>query len=208
MNSAPNNRDGFTLRMDFVESAKSQWTGRYSWGDENQSSTGLSVTGTKILTNYEQYLGTNTRTLSPDMVNEARFGYSRFTIPSGTYSAGVIDTVVGPRNSRICNRARRSPGASRSSRSAATVSPPSATTRTGLTSSTTTPRNWSTIFPGRAASTPSASASNTTARTSTRSAISSRAANSSSSPTPLRARPRRAAMPSPNSCWAISTNPL
>ena len=39
-NSSPNNRDGFTLRMDWVESAKSQWTGRYSWGDENQSSTG------------------------------------------------------------------------------------------------------------------------------------------------------------------------
>src|SRR5450759_2499558 len=34
MNSAPNNRDAFNLRMDFVESAKSQWTGRYSWGDE------------------------------------------------------------------------------------------------------------------------------------------------------------------------------
>ena len=39
--SSPLNRDGFTLRMDLVESSKSQWTGRYSWGDENQSSTGL-----------------------------------------------------------------------------------------------------------------------------------------------------------------------
>src|SRR5439155_14088560 len=28
------NRDGFVVRMDFVESSKSQWTGRYSWGDE------------------------------------------------------------------------------------------------------------------------------------------------------------------------------
>ena len=43
--------------MDFVESSKSQWTGRYSWGDENQASQGLSITGSKILTNYEQYLG-------------------------------------------------------------------------------------------------------------------------------------------------------
>jgi hypothetical protein len=74
MNSSPNNRDGFTLRIDFTESAKSQWTGRYSWGDENQSSPGISITGSKILTNYEQYLGTNTRTLSPSLVNEARFG--------------------------------------------------------------------------------------------------------------------------------------
>ena len=64
MNSSPNNRDGFTLRMDFVESPKSQWTGRYSWGSENQASTGISITGSKIITGYEQYLGTNTRTIS------------------------------------------------------------------------------------------------------------------------------------------------
>src|SRR3984885_6439790 len=38
--SSPLSRDGFTLRMDFVESSKSQWTGRYSWGSEAQSSTG------------------------------------------------------------------------------------------------------------------------------------------------------------------------
>ena len=92
-NSSPNNRDGFTLRMDFVESSKSQWTGRYSWGDENQASTGLSITGSKILTNYEQYLGSNTRTFTPNLVNEARFGYSRFFNSTGTYSAFNTDTV-------------------------------------------------------------------------------------------------------------------
>ncbi len=93
LNSSPNNRDGFTLRMDWVESSKSQWSGRYSWGDENQSSTGLSITGSKILTNYEQYLGSNTRTISPNLVNEARFGYSRFFNSTGTYSAFTTDTV-------------------------------------------------------------------------------------------------------------------
>ena len=93
MNSSPNNRGGFTLRMDFTESAKSQWTGRYSWGDENQSSTGISITGSKILTNYEQYLGTNTRTLSPSFVNEARFGYTRLSNSLGTYSAYNVDSV-------------------------------------------------------------------------------------------------------------------
>ena len=80
--------------MDLVESSKSQWTGRYSWGDENQSSTGLSITGSKILTNYEQYLGSNTRTLSPRLVNEARFGYTRFFNSTGTYSAFNVDTVA------------------------------------------------------------------------------------------------------------------
>ncbi|HXB69469.1 MAG TPA: carboxypeptidase regulatory-like domain-containing protein [Candidatus Acidoferrales bacterium] len=93
-NASPNNRDGFTLRMDFVESSKSQWTGRYSWGDENQASQGLSITGSKILTNYEQYLGSNTRTFTPNLVNEARFGYSRFFNSTGTYSAFATDSVT------------------------------------------------------------------------------------------------------------------
>src|SRR5581483_1260677 len=57
--AAPINRDGFVLRMDFVESARSQWTGRYSWGDENQASQGITLDGTKIITNYEQYMGSN-----------------------------------------------------------------------------------------------------------------------------------------------------
>ena len=92
--SAPNNRDGFTLRMDFIESSKSQWSGRYSWGDENQSANGLGGLGSKILTNYEQYLGTNTRTLTPTLVNEARFGYTRIYNSTGTLSAGV-NNVVG-----------------------------------------------------------------------------------------------------------------
>ncbi|MBV9083963.1 MAG: carboxypeptidase regulatory-like domain-containing protein, partial [Acidobacteriaceae bacterium] len=92
-NSFPNNRDSFILRMDFVESSKSQWTGRYSWGDENQASTGISITGSKILTNYEQYLGSNTRTIFPTLVNEARFGYTRLSNSLGTYSAYNIDTV-------------------------------------------------------------------------------------------------------------------
>ena len=94
LNSSPANRDGFTLRMDWIESSKSQWTGRYSWGDENQASTGLSITGSKLLTNYEQYLASNTRTITPNLVNEARYGYSRFFNSTGTYSAFNTDTVA------------------------------------------------------------------------------------------------------------------
>ena len=97
--SAPVNRDGFTLRMDFVESSKSQWTGRYSWGDENQSSNGLGGLGSKILTNYEQYLGSNTRTLTPSLVNEARYGYTRLFNSIGTLSAfnnNVVSTLGVP----------------------------------------------------------------------------------------------------------------
>jgi hypothetical protein len=93
-NASPFDRDGFIVRMDFVESPKSQWSGRYSWGDENLKTGGLSITGTKVTTNYEQYLGSNTRILSPNIVNEARFGYTRFFNAISTASAFSVNTVA------------------------------------------------------------------------------------------------------------------
>ena len=91
--SSPLSRDAFTVRTDFVESSKSQWAFRYSWGSESQSSTGLGGVGSKILTNYSQYLGTNTRTLTPNLVNEARFGYTKFLNSIGTLSAFTTNEV-------------------------------------------------------------------------------------------------------------------
>jgi len=76
-NKSPFNRDGFIVRMDYIESTKSQWAGRYSWCSEVSKSGGLSITGTKVTTGCEQYLGTNTRILTPNIVNEARFGHTR-----------------------------------------------------------------------------------------------------------------------------------
>jgi hypothetical protein len=98
-NGSPFDRDGFILRMDFVESAKSQWSGRYSWGDENLKTGGLNITGTKVTTNYEQYLGSNTRVLTPNLVNEARFGYSRFfnaISPASAFSVNTVDKLGIP----------------------------------------------------------------------------------------------------------------
>lgn len=91
--SQPFNRDGFVLRLDFIESSKSQWMGRYNWGDENTSTQGLNLAGTKVLTNYEQYTGGNTRTLTSNLVNDARFGYTRFFNSLGTLSASSTDVV-------------------------------------------------------------------------------------------------------------------
>ena len=79
--------------MDFIESSRSQWSGRYSWGDENSANEGLTLDGTKLLTNYEQYTGSNTRTFTPNLVNEARFGYTRFFNSVGTYLAFDTDVV-------------------------------------------------------------------------------------------------------------------
>jgi len=92
-NASPLNRDGFVLRMDFVESSKSQWTGRYSWGSEDQSTQTINASGASIIVGYEQYLGSNTRILSPNMVNEARFGYTRFYNALGAISQGTTNIV-------------------------------------------------------------------------------------------------------------------
>ena len=89
----PVNRDQFTGRFDVVESSNSQWSGRYSWGDENQSSESLNLNGTKIVTNFKQYMVSNTRVLSASMVNEARFGYTKFYNTNGTELAFSRDVV-------------------------------------------------------------------------------------------------------------------
>ncbi len=95
----PQNRDQFILRMDYIESSKSTWSGRYSWGDENESSPGLNLNGTKLVTNLEQYMGTNTRVLSPSVVTETRFGYTRFYNSVGTllaFQRNVVDELGIP----------------------------------------------------------------------------------------------------------------
>ncbi|MBI4875964.1 MAG: TonB-dependent receptor [Acidobacteria bacterium] len=89
----PINRDQFVGRGDFVESSRSQWFGRYSWGDENQGSEALKLNGTKIVTSFKQYMASNTRVFSNSMVNEARFGYTKFYNTNGTELAFTRDVV-------------------------------------------------------------------------------------------------------------------
>ncbi len=89
----PINRDQFIGRFDFVESANSQWFGRYSWGDENQLTEGIQLNGDKIITNFNQYMVTNTRVLSPSVVNEFRFGLTQFYNTSGPELAFTRDVV-------------------------------------------------------------------------------------------------------------------
>ena len=79
--------------MDFNESPNSQWFGRYSWGDENQLNEGLKLNGFQVLTNVEQYMGSNVRVFSPSTVNEFRFGYTRFFNSAGRELAFKRDVV-------------------------------------------------------------------------------------------------------------------
>jgi hypothetical protein len=90
----PIDKDQFILRMDFAESSNSQWFGRYSWGDENQLNEALKLNGFQVLTNVEQYMGSNVRVFSPATVNEFRFGYTRFFNSAGRELAFKRDVVT------------------------------------------------------------------------------------------------------------------
>lgn len=89
----PQNRQGLAVRGDFIQSEKSQYAFRYSSGNENILSTGFLGAGSKIFTQYYQYMGSNTWTISPRVVNEARFGYSHFFNSLGLLSAFTNDVV-------------------------------------------------------------------------------------------------------------------
>ncbi len=91
--SGPQNRQGLTVRGDYIQSQKSQYAFRYSSGNEDILSTGFLGAGSKIFTQYYQYMGSNTFTFTPHIVNEARFGYSHFFNSLGLLSAYTNDVV-------------------------------------------------------------------------------------------------------------------
>jgi hypothetical protein len=92
--SAPQDRQSLTVRGDYIQSARSQWGFRYSSGSETLLSTGLLGAGSKTVTNYYQYMGSNTWTFSPHVVNEARFGYTNFFNSTGLLAAFTTDIVT------------------------------------------------------------------------------------------------------------------
>jgi hypothetical protein len=97
--SGPQNRQGLAVRGDYIQSQKSQYAFRYSSGNEDIISTAFLGAGSKIFTQYYQYMGSNTWTLSPSIVNEARFGYSHFFNSLGLLSAyanNVVDSIGIP----------------------------------------------------------------------------------------------------------------
>jgi carboxypeptidase family protein len=86
-------KDQFTQRIDFVQSSQSTWYGRYSWGNESELAPALKLNGTKLLTEVQQLMVGNTRTISTSMVNEVRFGYNHFFNTYGRELAFVRDVV-------------------------------------------------------------------------------------------------------------------
>jgi Carboxypeptidase regulatory-like domain len=95
----PTNRQTLTVRGDYNQSERSQFSFRYSAGNEKTTSTGLLGAGSKLITQYYQYMGSYTRTFTPSLVNEARFGYSHFFNSQGLLSAfttNVVDKIGIP----------------------------------------------------------------------------------------------------------------
>jgi hypothetical protein len=91
--TGPQDRQGLAVRGDYIQSQKSQYAFRYSSGNEDILQTAFMGAGSKIFTQYYQYMGSNTWTFSPTVVNEARFGYSHFFNSLGLLSAYTNDVV-------------------------------------------------------------------------------------------------------------------
>jgi hypothetical protein len=74
----PTSWEQFTQRIDFTENSNSAWFGRFSWGDEyvGGGQTFPAQVG-KTATKVYQVVLSNTRTLSPTVVNEFRAGYNQ-----------------------------------------------------------------------------------------------------------------------------------
>jgi len=83
----------YTQRADLVQSSKSSWMGRYSYGKEAQVTPALKLNGTKLDTRVHQVALGNTMTLSSTLVNEFRFGFNYFFNTFGRELANERDVI-------------------------------------------------------------------------------------------------------------------
>ena len=79
--------------MDFVQNAASTWMGRYSYGHDDEVTPALKLNGSKLLNSVHQVMIGNTRTLSPTVLNEFRFGFNSFFNTYGRELAFERDVV-------------------------------------------------------------------------------------------------------------------
>ena len=100
------------MRADYNQSSKLQWAFRFSDGLETVGNPGFpalgATVGTSIRTNFYQYMGSNTWTISPTLVNGFTLGYTDFYNSIGTLSQNKVN-AVGLINAGIPNL---EPGAS------------------------------------------------------------------------------------------------
>ncbi len=76
---SPTDSDQFNQRIDFNESSRSNWFGRYSWGNDLQIPSSLFITDSQqTATKVQQAMISNTRILNAATVNEARVSWNEF----------------------------------------------------------------------------------------------------------------------------------
>jgi hypothetical protein len=97
LNDTKDTHDGFNVRGDYYQSSKSQFAFRFSNGLETYGTAGFKAAGgtvgSKIVTNYYQYMGMHTWTLSPTVVNVATIGWTNFYNSLGLQSQGTNNAV-------------------------------------------------------------------------------------------------------------------
>jgi len=87
------NKDQFSTRIDFVESSRSNWFGRFSWDDEFNIAPALVLNGSSLQTHVDQWMIDNVRVLKPNLVNEFRFGFNHFFNSLASQLSGARDVV-------------------------------------------------------------------------------------------------------------------
>jgi len=87
------NKYQVTERVDFVQSEKSSWSGRFSQQHEFGVMPALADNGMSLATTPKQAMINNTRILSPTLVNEARVGFLNFYNNYAPQLAGITDVV-------------------------------------------------------------------------------------------------------------------
>jgi hypothetical protein len=88
----PTNSAQFNQRIDWVENTKSTWFGRFSWEDDDSVPASVFLDNSSVTrTTTRQAVLANTRTISPTLVNDARFAWNQFNNDLVGYYANNTD---------------------------------------------------------------------------------------------------------------------
>jgi hypothetical protein len=89
----PTDETQFNQRIDWIESAKSSWFGRFSWENDLSAPAALFEEASSAITSttVRQVVLGNTYIISPSVVNEARFAWDQFNNDYVGYYANTLD---------------------------------------------------------------------------------------------------------------------
>ncbi|MGC2400524.1 MAG: TonB-dependent receptor [Acidobacteriaceae bacterium] len=91
--SQPTDETQFNQRIDWVQNQKASWFGRFSWESDLSAPAALFQVASTAITNttVRQAVIGNTYTISPSVVNEARFAWDQFNNDYAGYYANTVN---------------------------------------------------------------------------------------------------------------------